>query len=147
MKTIQAIIEARGGLAALKREAISIENNPYMRLCIEQIDQTPGGWPIISVAHYGEQNGDAMRDPDMVFEVYPFDKDGARYPATVWKWLPMSFQDDYMGTMQHAVYTDGQGRKMMRPKLVKELTAFAAVWDRNIRAQGYAEAAALQGTA
>jgi hypothetical protein len=29
----------------------------------------PCGLPAISVAHYGEQNGDAMRDPEMCFEL------------------------------------------------------------------------------
>jgi hypothetical protein len=29
----------------------------------------PGGLPAISVAHYGEQNGDLMRDPEMCFEL------------------------------------------------------------------------------
>jgi hypothetical protein len=27
------------------------------------------GLPTISVAHYGQQNGDAMRGPEMLFEV------------------------------------------------------------------------------
>jgi len=27
------------------------------------------GLPALSVAHYGEQNGDLMRDPEMCFEL------------------------------------------------------------------------------
>jgi hypothetical protein len=27
------------------------------------------GLPALSVCHYGEQNGDAMRDPEMCFEL------------------------------------------------------------------------------
>jgi hypothetical protein len=27
------------------------------------------GLPAVSVAHYGEQNGDLMRDPEMCFEI------------------------------------------------------------------------------
>ena len=41
------------------------------------------GRPQVSVAHYGEQNGDLMRDPDLVCEVYP---DG--------RWVPVSFGEN-----------------------------------------------------
>ena len=41
-----------------------------MELVIEAMDESgPMGFPAISVAHYGEQNGDAMRDPEMCFEL------------------------------------------------------------------------------
>jgi hypothetical protein len=41
-----------------------------MELVIEAMDESgPCGLPSISVAHYGEQNGDAMRDPEMCFEL------------------------------------------------------------------------------
>jgi hypothetical protein len=41
-----------------------------MELVIEAMDESgPMGLPSISVAHYGEQNGDAMRDPEMCFEL------------------------------------------------------------------------------
>ena len=41
-----------------------------MALVIEATDDPgPCGLPALSVAHYGEQNGDAMRDPEMCFEL------------------------------------------------------------------------------
>jgi hypothetical protein len=41
-----------------------------MPLVIEATDESgPLGLPAISVCHYGEQNGDAMRDPEMSFEL------------------------------------------------------------------------------
>jgi hypothetical protein len=41
-----------------------------MALVIEATDESgPGGLPALSVCHYGEQNGDAMRDPEMCFEL------------------------------------------------------------------------------
>jgi hypothetical protein len=54
-----------------------------MRLVVEYIGQGPRGLPAIAVAHYYEQNGDAMRDPEMVFEVNP-DEEGlaSRLDAT-----------------------------------------------------------------
>ncbi len=38
---------------------VRIENSPYMPLVIEDIQQPgPDGHRVISVTHYGEQNGD-----------------------------------------------------------------------------------------
>lgn len=95
MKIVAKIIETFGGLAWLLKpdNSIRLENPPYMRLVIEYIGEGPRGKPSISVAHYYEQNGDLMRDPEMVFEVNP---DG---PPT-WnagEWGPVSFQKDNLG--------------------------------------------------
>ncbi len=49
--------------------SLKIENPPYMTLVIEAIEPGPLGLPGLSVAHYGEQNGDLMRDPEMCFEL------------------------------------------------------------------------------
>jgi hypothetical protein len=49
---------------------LRIENPPYMALVIGATPEPgPLGSPGISVAHYGEQNGDLMRDPGMCFEL------------------------------------------------------------------------------
>ncbi len=49
---------------------LKIENPPYMALVIEATPEPgPLGLAAISVAHYGEQNGDLMRDPEMCFEL------------------------------------------------------------------------------
>lgn len=41
----------------------------FMELVIEATDESgPCGLPVVSVAHYGLQNGDPMRDPEMCFE-------------------------------------------------------------------------------
>jgi hypothetical protein len=51
-------------------------NGAFMAVCVEIIGRTGLG-PLVSIAHYYEQNGDLMRDPDVVFlvgadqEVYP----------------------------------------------------------------------------
>ena len=54
----------------------------------------PRGLPTVSVAHYYTQNGDLMRDPEMVFEVGP---DGAFHPV--------SYQQDNLGIYQEAALT------------------------------------------
>jgi hypothetical protein len=46
------------------------ESLPYMDLVIEAVDEPgPARVPLISVAYYGEHNGDLMRDPEMCFEL------------------------------------------------------------------------------
>ena len=68
MQTLLRILERAGGY----RPALylKIENPSYMALVIEATPEPgPCGLPSISVAHYGEQNGDLMRDPEMCFEL------------------------------------------------------------------------------
>jgi hypothetical protein len=132
MKTVEKIIELFGGLEYLKRDYIRLENEPYMRLVIEYVGTGPRGLPLISVCHYGEQNGDAMRDPDMVFEV-DFE--------TSTGWGPVSFRNDYAGMNEEAVWVADNGDVMIRPALVKELKQFARIWDRNLQEQGFLERA------
>jgi len=67
MQTILRILERAGGYRPTLY--LKIENLPYMALVIEATPEPgPLGAASISVAHYGEQNGDLMRDPEMVFE-------------------------------------------------------------------------------
>lgn len=123
MRTIEKIMNMLGG------DEIRVENDGWMPLSIERIGTGPNGLPAISVCHYGEQGGDLMRDPEMCFEV---GQDGA--------WYPYSFQNDYVGLFQQ-VYFEDNGRKMVRPRLKRELAAFARVWNRNLREQGFIKAA------
>ena len=96
MKTVARIIELFGGLESLRQQCIRLENPPYMRLVIEYIGQGPRGMPSISVAHYHEQAGDAMRDPEMVLEINP-DDDG-RLSWKTGNWGPLSFRQDNLGS-------------------------------------------------
>jgi hypothetical protein len=45
------------------------EQPAYLPLCVEVLAVSPADVPAVSVAHYGEQNGDLMRDPEIVFAV------------------------------------------------------------------------------
>lgn len=101
---------------------LSIDNPPYMRLVIERLYAPDHGRQVISVCHYGEQNGDAMRDPEMCFD---FDD-----------WRPLYYRNDYMGIEQYVFVTPE--RKQYRPRLARDLASFAATWARNLREQGFA---------
>lgn len=141
MKTVAKIIELFGGLDWLKsgRNYIRLENEPYMRLVIEYVGIGPRGLPLISVAHYYEQNGDAMRDPEVVFEVNPADSG----PLS-WRngdWAPVMFQQDNMGIYQEAVSVGDDGQLQIRPRMVSDLKSFARTWDKNIEEQGFREIA------
>jgi hypothetical protein len=39
----------------------------YIPLSLEEIGSSEDGQQLVSRCHYGEQTGDLMRDPDMVF--------------------------------------------------------------------------------
>jgi hypothetical protein len=96
--------------------------------------------PSISVANYYEQDGDAMRDPEMVFEVNP----------DAWQtgeWTPVSYRQDNLDIYQEAVFLVDTGKPMIRPKLLRDLKAFARQWDQNIEQQGFLKAARLRGGA
>ena len=141
MKTVAKIIETYGGLEWLRKPGnyIRLDNPPYMRLVIEYVGEGPRGMPAIAVAHYYEQNGDAMRDPEIVFEVNP-DEDG---PLS-WKrgdWSPVSYRQDNLDIYQDAVFLGDNDRVMIHPKMVRHLKAFASTWDRNIEQQGFRKAA------
>jgi hypothetical protein len=99
----------------------------------KRIDNTKGvfmpvsvellGDGLYSVTHYGEQNGDLMCDPDMIF----LKQDGTYYPCT--------YRNDYLGILQEAVVLEDGKIKRHYAKLQFELTEFTQLWMRNIKHQ------------
>jgi hypothetical protein len=132
MKTILQIIEEAGGL--IRAECISVENEPWMRLVIEVLpERGPDGHVVVSVAHYGEQNGDAMRDPEMLFEVV---EEVGREP----EFWPFYFRNDYAAVEQWSRRRDEAENLHSLPKRTHDFEQFAKLWDRNLREQGFLEA-------
>ena len=130
MKTVAKILELAAPLQAGFH--IRIENEPWMTLVIEDTQERgPNGLPAISVAHYGEQNGDLMRDPEMIFE--------AEESGEEMKLVPYYWRNDYVGIEQYSASTKDE-RTLLNTKLRREHIAFAGVWDANLRAQGFLEA-------
>ena len=130
MKTVATILELAGPLQAGFH--IKIENEPWMTLVIEDTqDRGPNGLPAISVAHYGEQNGDLMRDPEMIFEA---EESGEEVNL-----VPFYWRNDYAGIEQYSAFTE-DGKTLLNAKLKREHIAFARTWDANLRAQGFLEA-------
>ncbi len=129
MRNVQEIIDQRGGLEALKQRPIRLQVPGFMRLVIEHVGTGLRGGELVSVAHYGEQQGDLMRDPEIVFEV------------AAGQWHPVSIQMDYLGSYREAVFVGADGKVFVRPAEVRDIEAFARIWDRNIKAQGFVDAA------
>ena len=134
MKNIQRLIEERGGYEAVRENYLRLENPPFMRLVVEVIGgpYENGGYEV-SVAHYGEQNGDAMRDPEITFLVVPSE------PGTTW--TPLTFENSYMGCYQVVAEVTREGRlKVRNAALLRDLRDFANQWDLNLMEQGFGRA-------
>jgi hypothetical protein len=100
---------------------IRLDMPHFDRLCIEVI--TPNQ---ISVAHYFEQNGDLMADPELVFWITPLGR-----------WIPIEWKLDALA--QHQYYVTRQGpdgsiREVRVPHGIREL---ADTWARNLESQDW----------
>jgi hypothetical protein len=131
MRTIAQILMEAGALPPGFH--FHIDNPPWMPLDIEDIETSgPNGLPTVSVAHYGKQNGDPMRDPEMLFEVR---RDGSGIELFAYYW-----RNDYLGVEQYSSYRDDEQKLFTLASLKERHEQFARVWDRNLRAQGFYEA-------
>lgn len=93
----------------------------FMRLCVERIDERQ-----VSVCHYGEQNGDAMRDPDVVF-----------WRGSDDLWYPISYRNDYLGEDRAYVEFEAGVPVRIHARMQRDCATFCATWVRNIGEQGY----------
>ena len=94
-------------------------NGSFMPVSVEIIGRSGLG-PLVSVAHYYEQNGDLMRDPDVVFLI------GADQHV-----YPVSFRQDNLGIYLEAAYVE-DGVWKVRVKMQADLCSFCTQWMRNI---------------
>jgi hypothetical protein len=135
MKTILQILKKAGGWH--HGLYLRIENPPFMALVIEATDESgPCGLPVLSIAHYGEQNGNLMRDPEMCFEL------GFAVGAHL---TPFYFRNDYLGIEQFSRTIEGDNYVFDRD-LYDQHEKFAGLWDKNLSRQGFIEALARRGT-
>ena len=132
MQTIWTILEEAGVLNSVGT-SVRVENPPFQRLLIENLAESgPDGHRAISIAHYGESNGDLMRDPEVCAEIV-VDQDA---PA-LW---PYSFRTDFAGFAQVSRWRDTEGILHCLPRETRAMEEFLVMWDRNLRDQGYLEA-------
>lgn len=105
---------------------LSLEVEGYMRLVIEKVTKH-----CISVAHYYSQNGDAMRDPEIVFWINP----KATNPDDCW--YPTVYQQDGLGIYQELIKFENGSPKTFRKTAQKDAARFADTWAKNLIAQGF----------
>jgi len=112
------------GLHTGGHRVIDNSEGAYMAVHVEKLRLTEQG-ALYSVAHYFEQNGDLMRDPDMEFM-----KIGDDY-------YPVYFRQDGGIALEQEAVVYGPGGKIERyhPKLQADLATFADRWMRNIKEQ------------
>ena len=128
MKTILDIIRKAGGWR--HSLYLKIKNPPYMELVIEATDESgPCGLPSLSVCHYGLQNGDPMRDPEMCFEI------GLAGGAHL---NPFYWRNDYVGIEQWSRFIH-EGNYCYHRQRHAQHESFATTWDNNLRQQGFAQ--------
>jgi hypothetical protein len=117
--------------------AVRITVPGYMPLSVEEIGSSGDGHRLVSLCQYGEQNGDLMRDCDLVFMVTVL-PDGVAAE-------PVSFRNDYPGIVQDVYRYDETGKRThVVPSLKQELTEFAESWFANLKDQGFFASTAVR---
>ncbi|MEX2206665.1 MAG: hypothetical protein WEF50_10605 [Myxococcota bacterium] len=107
-------------------QAVRLTVEGYMPLSVERIGNSGDGRPLVAISQTAVQNGDLMRDPELVFEIFALFAE------------PITFRNDYVGILQDVYDYDDHGRRThLRPRLKAELKAFARIWFRNLRHQGF----------
>ena len=97
-------------------------DSSFMAACVEITGRTGLG-PLVSIAHYYQQNGDMMRDPDVVFLI------GADQHV-----YPISYRQDGMGVYQEAAIAEA-GKWKVRTKMQADICSFCNQWMKNINEQ------------
>ncbi|MEK6986200.1 MAG: hypothetical protein AABX89_07450 [Candidatus Thermoplasmatota archaeon] len=100
---------------------------PYMDLVGEVLERSADGRvQRVSLAHYYEQNGDLMADPEMEFRVVHPSTSG---PGML---VPLHYKQDGLG-----IFRPTHGPGVVYPKQLKEQVKFTRFWLRNLKSQGH----------
>ena len=106
-------------------EAFQSQEHFHLRLDMPHFDRLviERHHDLISVAHYFEQNGDLVADPDVELH----------YPT----WTPTAITQTHFGYRSKFIERDGQ--TYVDRTFHTEVSAFLSMWGRNIKSQGWAE--------
>ncbi len=102
-----------------------IKSEGYMDFVIEVIGKGES-WADYSLAHYFEQNGDLMADPEMVVRVFSNTKSA----------YALSYKLDSLGVNQE-VYIERNSERLVNVRLRKQLNSFLGMWLGNLISQGF----------
>jgi hypothetical protein len=101
---------------------IDNSDSAFMPVCVEVVDETKIGL-IVSVAHYYEQNGDLMRDPECTFLVCGNEV------------FPLTFRQDNLGIDRVSAAVQEDGHVVLYPRPQRDITRFCNQWMCNINEQ------------
>lgn len=111
-----------------------IDNNKpdsgIMAVIVEWIGDCKRG-DVFSIAHYYEQNGDLVADPEMTFLKM---KDGRYYP--------LSYKLDSLGVYREGVVWDDSEPLYLNAREQRDEAIFAGTWMKNIQWQQFTKRAA-----
>ncbi|MFO0772739.1 MAG: hypothetical protein U0173_17510 [Nitrospiraceae bacterium] len=117
--------------------AVRITVRGYLPLSVEEIGTSRDGHRLMSLCQYGEQNGNLMRDCDLVFLVTDL-SDGVAAE-------PVSFRNDYLGIVQDVYRYDEAGKRThVVSSLKQDLKEFARAWFMTLREQGFFASTAVR---
>lgn len=129
-RTLRQLIEAA---RATDRQYLKIDRNDpdsgIMPLTVEHL-RTVGGLEFWSLAHWYTQNGDAMRDPEIVYAV-PVWNDRPVYEYA----YPVEYRQDNLGIMRELVEFENGKPTQYRPAQQADTAKFTTMWMRNLRWQ------------
>lgn len=118
---------------------LKLTASEFMPLVLEQIGEeisTPfDKGKLYSLAHYYEQNGDAMRDPEMVFIVVDNRTDAKDFQMI--GIYPQMFQQDNLGLHEESICIEDNKVTTYKPTWQAGHVTFANQWLQNIRQQGF----------
>ena len=108
-------------------------NGGIMAVHVQNIGNisSTGSGNLYSIAHYYKQNGDLMRDPEMIF--LASQRINRKYEL-VDTYYPIYFRQDPYTEEESGIIEDGKITKY-RPKIQAEHTKFANLWLQNIKKQ------------
>lgn len=109
---------------------VRIPNEPYMDLIIEAWNAPEsynGEKRHISIAHYFVQNGDSIADPEVVIGEHG-------YPHQFTQWTTK-------GSRCYPIYWKEDDKTMVDLYQRQDTLSFLRIWTRNLREQGFIEAA------
>jgi hypothetical protein len=109
---------------------LRVKNDPWLPLVVERHGDE------VSVTHYGERGLDQTRDPEMVFSL---DAIARASRGTFQGWVPMTLEPGGFGRAHVVCTITSQRQLVWLPRQVREAEAFAALWARNLRAQGFVQ--------
>jgi hypothetical protein len=117
------------GMSVSDHKKLNNAEGTFMALHVECIGECNLGH-IFSLAHYYEQHGDLMRDPEMLFIKA---EDGGYYPVEIWQ--------DAVNSHNVGVLIEDDLAVSIDETEQADMTMFAEVWLKNIwEQQGLGEA-------